>query len=180
MPIQILGLSGSLRRDSFNTRLLRASVALMPADSALTVRTLHGIPLYDGDLEAQGVPAAVTELREAIRAADGVLLSTPEYNNSMPGVFKNAIDWVSRGPDQPLAHKPLALMSASNGGMGGARAQVAWLPTLSTLRTRHMRERDFYLSNASSAFAEDGRLAEERTTEQLRRFLEALVTWTRG
>lgn len=180
MPLAILGLSGSLRRDSFNTRLLQASSALLPADSSLTVRTLHGIPLYDGDLEAQGVPAAVTELREAIRAADAVLLSSPEYNNGVPGVFKNAIDWVSRGADQPLAHKPVALMSASPGGMGGVRAQLAWLPTLASLRTRHMHEREFYLSAAHKAFTPEGALADAKTAEQLAAFLAAFVTWSRG
>ena len=128
MTLSILGISGSLRRESFNTRLLQAATALMPADATLTVRTLHGVPLYDGDLEAQGMPDGVRELREAIRAADGLLLSTPEYNNGVPGVLKNAIDWASRGADQPLAHKPLALLSASPGGMGGVRAQLACCP----------------------------------------------------
>lgn len=180
MPLAILGLSGSLRRDSFNTRLLHASTALLPADTTLTVRTLHGIPLYDGDLEAQGVPEAVTQLREAIRAADAVLLSSPEYNNGVPGVFKNAIDWVSRGPDQPLAHKPVALMSASPGGMGGVRSQLAWLPTLATLRTRHMHEREFYLSAAHKAFTPEGTFADEKTGDQLRAFLAAFVAWSRG
>ena len=180
MPLSILGISGSLRRESFNTRLLQAATALMPADATLTVRTLHGVPLYDGDLEAQGMPDGVRELREAIRAADGLLLSTPEYNNGVPGVLKNAIDWASRGADQPLAHKPLALLSASPGGMGGVRAQLAWLPTLATLRTRHMHEREFFLSSASRAFAADGSLADEKTAEQLRAFLTAFATWTRG
>jgi NAD(P)H-dependent FMN reductase len=180
MPLAILGLSGSLRRESLNTRLLHAAQALMPADTTLTVRTLHGIPLYDGDLEAQGVPAAVTELREAIREADGVLLSSPEYNNGVPGVFKNAIDWVSRGTDQPLAHKPVALMSASPGGMGGVRSQLAWLPTLATLRTRHMHEREFYLSAAHRAFTPDGALADDKSAEQLRTFLAAFGVWVRG
>ncbi len=180
MPVQILGISGSLRRESFNTRLLHASVALMPAGATLTVQTLHGIPLYDGDVEAQGVPAAVTALREAIRAADGVLLSSPEYNNGVPGVFKNAIDWISRGADQPLAHKPVALMSASPGGMGGVRSQLAWLPTLATLKTRHMHEREFYLSSAHRAFAADGSLTDPKTAEQLAAFLAAFATWTQG
>jgi NAD(P)H-dependent FMN reductase len=149
-------------------------------DTTLTVRTLHRIPLYDGDLEAQGVPAGVTELREAIRAADALLLSSPEYNSGVPGVFKNAIDWVSRGPDQPLAGKPVALMSASPGGMGGVRAQLAWLPILSTLRTRHMHEREFFLSGAHRAFGPDGSLADEKTAEQLRLFLAAFVSWSKG
>ena len=101
--VHVLGISGSLRRDSFNTSLLRAAGTLVPEGMALTVQLLHDIPLYNGDVEAAGLPAGVVALREAIRTADGVLIATPEYNNSMPGVLKNAIDWVSRGKDQPQA-----------------------------------------------------------------------------
>ena len=93
---KLLGLSGSLRRGSYNSALLRAATRLMPPDSTLEVGSIRGIPLYDGDVEAQGIPASVTQLKEAIIAADGVLLVTPEYNNSIPGVFKNTIDWLSR------------------------------------------------------------------------------------
>src|SRR2546421_52203 len=93
---KVLGISGSLRRGSYNSALLRAAARLMPEDSTLDIASLRGIPLYDGDVEAQGIPASVSQLKEAIIAADGVLLVTPEYNNSIPGVFKNAIDWLSR------------------------------------------------------------------------------------
>src|SRR4029077_20941453 len=93
---EILGISGSLRRASYNSALLRAATRLMPADASLEVASIRCIPLYDGDVEAQGIPATVTQLKEAIVGADGVLLVTPEYNNSIPGVFKNAIDWLSR------------------------------------------------------------------------------------
>jgi NAD(P)H-dependent FMN reductase len=96
---KVLGISGSLRRGSYNTALLRAATRLMPPESTLEVAALRGIPLYDGDVEAQGIPATVTQLKEAIASADGVLLVTPEYNNSIPGVFKNAIDWCSRPSD---------------------------------------------------------------------------------
>ena len=175
--LRILGISGSLRRDSFNTALLRAAGTLLPEGMTLTLHPLHDVPLYNGDVEAQGLPAGVVALREAIRAADGLLISTPEYNNSMPGVLKNAIDWVSRGKDQPLAGKPLALVSASNGGFGGARAQLAWMPTLAVLGTQWMHKPQFYLSNAQKAFAPDGSLLEERTREQLRGLLASFATW---
>lgn len=175
--VRVLAISGSLRRASFNTALLRAAPALAPPGMELTLRLLHDIPLFDGDVEAQGLPESVVALREAIRGADGVLFSTPEYNNSMPGVLKNAVDWVSRGKDQPLAGKPIALVSASNGGMGGARAQVAWLPTLAVLGTRWMHRPQFYLSHAQHAFAPDGTLADEKTREHFRGLLASFAMW---
>ena len=94
--IKVLGISGSLRRGSYNSALLRAAVRRMPPEATLEIASIRGIPLFDADVEAQGVPAAVTQLKEAVVAADGVLLVTPEYNNSIPGVFKNTIDWLSR------------------------------------------------------------------------------------
>src|SRR4029077_13766001 len=129
---KIIGISGSLRRASFNTGLLRAAAGLMPADAQLTIATLHGIPLYDGDVEtAEGVPQAAQALKEAIISADGVLLSTPEYNNSIPGVFKNGIDWLSRPPAdiaKVFGSKPFAVIGASPGGFGTILSQTAWLP----------------------------------------------------
>lgn len=175
-----VGICGSLRRDSLNRALLRVAGTLLPEGVALAPRDLADIPLYNGDVEAQGLPAPVVALREAIRAADGVLLVTPEYNHGVPGVLKNAVDWVSRGKDQPLAGKPLALISASNGGFGGARAQLHWLPTLAVLGTQWMHKPEFYLSNAGSAFTPEGGLADERTRENLRRLLSAFADWCRA
>jgi chromate reductase, NAD(P)H dehydrogenase (quinone) len=121
--LRLLGISGSLRRDSHNTVLLHACGELAPEDVEVEVRRLDRIPLFDRDLEAEGYPEPVADLREAIRAADGLLLASPEYNWSISGVLKNAIDWASRGKDSPLDHKPTALLSAAGGG-GGRRAQA--------------------------------------------------------
>ena len=128
---KLIGISGSLRRGSFNTALLRAAAEFVPDGAELTVETIHGIPLYDADVEtADGMPERVSELKESIVAADGLLLATPEYNNSMPGVFKNAIDWLSRPPSdvkRVFSGKPVALIGASPGNFGTTLSQTAWL-----------------------------------------------------
>ena len=128
---RILGLSGSLRAGSLNTALLRAARDLMPGGSTLGIGSIAGIPLYDGDLEARaGIPAAVAALKDAIADADGLLVATPEYNNSIPGVLKNAVDWLSR-PAADIARvfggRPVALIGASPGGFGTILGQDAWL-----------------------------------------------------
>jgi chromate reductase len=137
MTTRILGISGSLRAGSYNTSLLRAVCAHLPAGVSFEFATLHGIPLYDGDVEQRdGIPAAVNVLKEQIVASAGVLLATPEYNNGIPGVFKNAIDWLSRPPvDAPrmFRDRPVAVIGASPGGFGTMLAQSAWLPVLRTL-----------------------------------------------
>src|SRR5947208_12915353 len=127
--IKVLGISGSLRRGSYNSALLRAAQRLMPKEATLEMASIRGIPLHDGAVETQGIPAAVSQLKQAIVAADGVLLATPEYNNSLPGVLKNAIDWLSR-PSSDIKRvfggKPFAMMGASAGGIGSSRGQSAW------------------------------------------------------
>jgi chromate reductase len=133
----LIGLSGSLRQGSFNTALLRAAVALMPENAELAIGSIREIPLYDGDREAaDGIPEPVAALKDAIAAADGLLLVTPEYNNSIPGVFKNAIDWLTRPPadiKRVFGGKPVALMGASPGGFGTILSQSAWLPVFRTV-----------------------------------------------
>jgi chromate reductase, NAD(P)H dehydrogenase (quinone) len=119
-PLVLLGLSGSLRQGSANTALLHAAAELAPRDVEVVVHPLDEVPLFDADLEAEGLPASVTSLRRALADADGLLLASPEYNWSVSGVLKNAIDWLSRGPDSPLDHQPTGLLSAAGRG-GGAR-----------------------------------------------------------
>jgi len=172
---RILGVSGSLRAGSFNTRLLRAAQSGVPSGVTLEVATLHGIPLYDGDLEAsEGLPAAVTALKEKIASSDGVLLATPEYNNGIPGVFKNAIDWLSRPPADTarvFGNRPFAIIGASPGGFGTILAQSAWLPVLRTLRARHWNGGRLMVSRAQQVFDERGGIVDPKVAEQLEQFL---------
>ena len=180
MP-RIIGLSGSLRRHSFNTGLLRAAAGSVPIGVSLDVHTPQGIPLYNGDIEvAEGLPSAVTKLKEAIAAADGLLLATPEYNNGIPGVFKNTIDWLSRPPEGNagiFVGKPVALIGASPGGFGTLLAQDAWLSVLRTLGTRPWFEGRLLVSGAGGLFDAQGELTDETTREQLRTFLEGFAAF---
>ena len=178
---KLLGISGSLRKGSFNTALLRAAQASLPPDATLEIRTLHDIPLYDGDIEAAiGNPPGVLALKSAIVAADALLLATPEYNGGIPGVFKNAIDWLSRpAADAPriFGAKPVALIGASQGIYGTTLSQAAWLPVLKTLRTNVWSGGRILIARANSAFGEDGLLKDEAAQVQLREFLRGFVTF---
>lgn len=179
---KVLGISGSLRRGSYNSALLRAATRLMPADATLEVASIRGIPLYDGDVEAQAIPAVVTQLKEAIVAADGVLLVTPEYNNGIPGVFKNAIDWLSR-PSSDIKRvfgaRPFALIGASAGGFGTILSQAAWLPVLRTLGTQPWFGARLQVSRAASVFDEAGALKDAAIEEQLKQFVAGYVNFLR-
>jgi NAD(P)H-dependent FMN reductase len=171
----ILGIAGSLRRGSYNAALLRVVIELAPAPVRIEEASIRGIPLYDGDVEAEsGIPEPVRVLKERIASADGVLLVTPEYNNSLPGPFKNAIDWLSRPPaDIPrvFGGRPIAVCGATPGPGGTSLAQVAWLPVLRALGTRPWFGRTLVVSGANNVFDEAGRLTDDKLRERIRAFI---------
>jgi NAD(P)H-dependent FMN reductase len=180
---KIVGIAGSLRAGSLNAALLRAAAMNMPPGVALDIGTIKGIPLYDGDVEAAGIPAPVAVLKEQIAAADGVLLVTPEYNNSIPGVLKNAIDWLSR-PDSDIPRvfrgRRIALLGASPGNFGTTLAQAAWLPVLRTLGTNPWFGARMLVTRARTAFDPSGELVDAEVRERLRAFLDGFVTFVRA
>ena len=171
----ILGISGSLRAGSLNTRLLHAAVDLVPAGTALEIGSIRGIPLYDGDVEAaSGIPPEVAVLKEQMIAADGVLIVTPEYNNSIPGVLKNAIDWCSRPPaeiGQVFGGKPFGLIGATPGRGGTTLAQASWLPVLRTLGTLPWFGGRLMVSGADKVFDDRGAVQDATVRAQLEKYL---------
>lgn len=181
---KIFGLSGSLRENSYNTALLRAAATVAPKGVEVDVATIRGVPLYDGDLEAsEGVPAEVESLKDRLVSADGLLLVTPEYNNSVPGVFKNAIDWMSRPPTdiaKVFKGRPVAVMGASPGGFGTILAQSHWLPVLRTLGMRPWFEGRLMVSRAGSAFDEEGNLTDDSLRERLQDFVAGFAAFVQG
>lgn len=180
----IVGISGSLRQGSYNTALLRAAGAMMPAGSRLDQASIRAFTLYNGDDEAAyGVPAEVAALKDAIAAADGLLLVTPEYNNSIPGVAKNAIDWLTRpASDIPrvFGGKPVAIIGASPGGFGTILSQNAWLSVMRTLRAELWAGGRLMVSRAGSVFDAQGNITDSRTNDALREYLEGFVAYARA
>lgn len=176
---RLLGISGSLRRLSYNTALLHAARELLPEGHTLEIATLEGIPLYNADLEAEsGIPGSVETLKAAIAGADGVILATPEYNNGMPGVFKNAIDWASRPPGdiaRVFGGKPVVLIGASPGGFGTILAQNAWLPVLRTLGMELWPGGRLMVQGAGKAFDAEGRLIDEAVRARLARVVADFI-----
>ena len=175
--MKIIGISGSLRNASYNTSLLRALISLQPQGMEIDPIRLNGIPVYDGDDEkATGKPAAILDLDQKIRAADGVVIVTPEYNFSIPGGLKNAIDWLSRG-SSPLKEKRVGVMGASDGPIGTARSQYHLRQTLQSQESIVMPRPEIFVGNASKKFDAEGKLIDEDTAERLKKWLKAFADW---
>lgn len=181
--ITLIGISGSLRAGSYNSALLRAAVAMMPAGSELRIESIADVPLYDGDVENQGIPAAVARLKDAVATADGLMLATPEYNNSMPGVAKNAIDWMSRPPTdigRVFRAKPVAILGASPGNFGTILSQSAWLPVFRVLGAEVWVGARFMLARANAVIGPEGQIADGPTRDLLAKFVEGFVDHVRA
>lgn len=179
--IRVLGFSGSLRQASYNTGLLRAASELLPASMTLDTFDLAPIPLYNADVQAQGFPESVQQFRDQIMAADALLIASPEYNYSVSGVLKNAIDWASRpGPDGalPLHAKPLAIMGASTGAFGTVRGQLHLRQIAVYTNMLPVNKPEVLVMHAKQKFNDQGRLVDEQTRGFVRDLLEALERWT--
>jgi chromate reductase, NAD(P)H dehydrogenase (quinone) len=182
-PLNVLGIAGSLRAGSYNRALLLAARELAPAGIQVTPFDLRAIPFYDGDTEREGDPEPVAALKEAIGAADALLIVTPEYNYSVPGVLKNALDWASRPAlGSPLAGKPVAIAGASTGLGGTRRAQEHLRQALAFPRANVLDEPKLCVPEAYARFDDNGRLVDEETIEGLQAMLEglrhiALISW---
>jgi chromate reductase len=177
--VRILGIAGSLRRQSFNRAVLRASTELVPQGATIEIFELDGIPGFNQD-EEQKPPAKVTELKNRVRAADAVLFVTPEYNYSIPGVLKNAIDWASRPyGDRAWNGKPAAIMGASVGAIGTARAQYHLRQMMVFLNMYPINQPEVMIGNASERFDAEGNLTHEATKDFIRQLLQNLADWTR-
>ena len=178
-PVRILGIAGSLRRTSYNRAALRAATSLVPDGATLEVFELDGIPGFNQDDEGHP-PARVVELKRSIRGADAVLIVTPEYNYSVPGVLKNAIDWASRPyGDNAWAGKPAAIMGASVGTIGTARAQYHLRQMFVFLNMFPINQPEVMIGNAAIRFDDDGNLTDETTRKLIGELLRNLVEWTR-
>ena len=176
MTLKIIGIAGSLRTGSLNAALLRAAAAECPD---IAIESIRGIPLYDGDVESsQGIPRRAAELKDLAAAADGLLLVTPEYNNSIPGVFKNAIDWMSRpAADIPrvFAGRKVGLIGASPGRFGTFSSQAGWLPIFKTLGMRPWFGENLYIGAASKLFDAGGNLVDADTRARLQKYVQGFV-----
>ncbi len=177
-PLKILALSGSLRQASYNTAALRTAQQLAPEGVTIEIASIADLPFYDADVQAQGFPAPVPALAERIRAADAVLIATPEFNYSTSGVLKNAIDWISRTPDQPFAGKPIALLSVSMGLHGGVRAQYHLRQIFVFLDGLVLNKPEVFIAQAHTRFDAQGVLTDEPTRGFVRQLVDALAAWT--
>ncbi len=180
---KIIGMSGSLRKGSFNAGLLRAAVEWAPDSCIVDIVSIKGIPLYDNDvLEREGVPKVVAEIKDRIAASDALLLASPEYNNSIPGVFKNAIDWLSRPYDdiqRVFRNRAVGIIGASTGNFGTILSQTAWLPVFRFLGMRVFLVNQLYVSRAAALFDESGRLTDEKMQKRLQTYMNGFAEFIR-
>jgi chromate reductase len=176
----LVGIAGSLRSGSLNAALLRAAADHAPASCPVDIVSIRDVPLYDGDVEARGVPATVAELKDRVAAADGLLLATPEYNQSLPGVFKNAIDWMTRPPSdirQVFGDCPVGIMGATTGTGGTRLAQTAWLPVFRVLGLRPWFGQSLFVPNARQAFDDAGRLVDDKLKGLLEGYMRGFAVF---
>jgi len=178
-PVTIIGFAGSLRKNSYNKALLRAAMELLPKDAQLEIFDLEGIPPFNQDLVTK-MPPKVKEFKLKIKAADAILIATPEYNYSVPGVLKNAIDWASRPfEDNSLDGKPVAIMSASTGMFGGVRAQYHLRQVFVSLNMHCVKRPEVFVAFANQKIDDKDKVKDEPTREKIRELVESLVAWTR-
>lgn len=173
----VLGISGSLRRGSFNTLALHAAQKLVPQGMTIEIADISSIPLYNEDIRTSGYPEPVEKFRQQIHAADGVLFVSPEYNYSVPGVLKNAFDWASRPPEQPFNEKPGAIMGASTGLIGTARMQYDLRKSAVFVNMFMMPRPEVMIAKAAEKFDEEGTLIDEKTKQVISDFLKSFQSW---
>lgn len=175
--LKILGISGSLRKGSYNTAALKACAELMPAGMTMTYARIDDLPLFNQDVFDAGLPEAAKRFRAEVTAADGVLIASPEYNFSLTAALKNAIDWASRAPNQSWQDKPIAVFSVSGGPMGGARVQYDLRRILGQLWGHVLPRPEVFIGNASSKFDAQGRITDEATKKFLTDLLAGFRDW---
>jgi chromate reductase len=177
--INVLGISGSLRNGSYNTGALMAAKELAPEGMNIDVFDIAPIPLYNEDVYVKGFPPSVEKFRSRIKEADALLIVTPEYNYSVPGVLKNAIDWASRPPEQPFNGKPVAIMGASPSALGTARAQYHLRQCFIFLNGLILNTPEVMISQAHTKFDNEGKLTDEKTASHIKSFLSEFSSWTK-
>jgi chromate reductase len=175
--LNIVGLCGSLRAASYNRMLMQLAESLMPASMTMQQAQWRDVPVFDADVLAKGMPPVVAGLREQVRRADGLLIVTPEYNFSIPGGLKNLIDWLSRGEDQPFAGKPVAIMSASGGPVGGARVQYDLRKVLLFVNAMTLVKPEVFVGNVATKFNAEGQCTDETTRKFVGAQMTAFEAW---
>jgi chromate reductase len=174
-PMRLVGISGSLRKGSFNTMLLKTAIELLPANITIEILSFADLPMYNADMDIPACverPETVKKFRDVLAGVDGIIIASPEYNYSIPGGLKNAVDWASRGVDSPLIGKHVSLMGATTGKWGTARMQLAFLPVFNTLKMQHLNKFEVFVSMAQNKFDADGKLTDNDTREILKKHLE--------